>query len=216
MRTAPSRQVRRLAADDGAAMVEFALVAPVIALFILGTVEFGFAWRNQSTVTNALRSAARTDASLSGNDDRLAEYFALDQFRTATSGLKQMALQKLIVFKTSSSGAYSSSSCGTTNPTTTGAGVANHCNIYGQTQLNTLATNKFGGTSTSTSCTTPTNWDGYWCPINRENMLSAPGGPDYLGIRSVYTYTLYTKVLPNSTITMQDVAVIRIEPKVGT
>jgi Flp pilus assembly protein TadG len=201
-------------------MVEFALVAPVIALFVLGTVEFGFAWRNQSTVTNALRSAARTNASLSGDayaggDSRFAEYFALDQFRTATANLQRMTLQKLIVFRTTSSGAYTDSRCGTTNAAAGGTGWTGHCNIYGPTQLATLATNKFGTTATGTSCATPANWDGYWCPYSRQDSLVVSGGPDYLGMRSVYTYTLLTKVLPNSTITMTDVAITRIEPQVG-
>lgn len=211
-----SRSARpRLAGDGGAVMVEFALVLPVLIVLTLGTLEFGLAYRSRTTVTNALRTAARTDASLSGNRNRLAEYFALDQFRTATANMPRMALSKVIVFKTNSNGALLDSQCGTTSPSSGGAGRNNYCNIYGQAQLNSLSTSKFGSTPTGTSCSTPANWDGYWCPINRVNLLQAPGGPDFLGVRSVFTYSLITKVLPNSTITMTDTAVIRIEPQAG-
>lgn len=207
----------RCSGDAGAALIEFALVVPVLATFMLGTLEFGLAWRDKTSVANALRNATRTDASLSGNDDRLAEYFALDQFRTATTGLPRMALSKVIVYKTDSTGGFltGASACGTTAPTSTGAGVVNYCNIYGPTQLNTMTMANFGTTSTSTDCSTTSLWDYRWCPINRGNDPLVSGGTDYLGMRVQYTYTLITKVLPNSTITMTDTAVIRIEPKAG-
>lgn len=209
---------RRCSDDTGAALIEFALIVPVLATFMLGTLEFGLAWRDKTSVANALRNAARTDSSLSGNRDRLAEYFALDQFRTATANLPRMALQKLIVYKTDATGGFltGGANCGTTAPTSTGTGVLNHCNIYGPTQLSTMTMANFGTTSTSTDCTTTTLWDYRWCPITRANDITTANGPDYLAIRSVYTYTLITKVLPNSTITMTDTAVIRIEPKVGS
>lgn len=210
----------RLGGDQGAALIEFALVAPVLALFMLGTLEFGLVWRNRTSVANALRLTARTDASLSGNRDRLAEYYALDQFRTATANLDRMTLQKLVVFKTNNNGAFLDSTCNTKSPENdaNGNGTANFCNIYGPAQLSVLTSNiaKFGSTSASTTCNTTNQWDGWWCPINRENNIAATSGPDFLGVRSVYTYTLITRVLPNSTITMTDTAVIRIEPKVGS
>ncbi|MEZ5144365.1 MAG: TadE/TadG family type IV pilus assembly protein [Acidimicrobiales bacterium] len=80
--------------DGGAAMIEFALVLPVLAVFMLGTLEFGLAWRDKTAIANALRNAGRTDANLSGNRDRRAEYYALDQFKTATMNLPRITCRR--------------------------------------------------------------------------------------------------------------------------
>lgn len=58
MRTLTQRSTRR-----GAAAVEFALVAPLFLLLVMGMIEFGRALMVQQTLTNASRSGAR-EASL--------------------------------------------------------------------------------------------------------------------------------------------------------
>ncbi len=51
---------RRLArADRGQALVEFALVAPVLLLLVVGIFEFGRAWNALQAVTDAAREGAR-------------------------------------------------------------------------------------------------------------------------------------------------------------
>jgi Flp pilus assembly protein TadG len=45
--------------DDGQALVEFALVAPVLLLLILGLVEFSRAWNTQQVLTDTAREALR-------------------------------------------------------------------------------------------------------------------------------------------------------------
>ena len=46
--------------DDGQAVVEFALVAPVLLLMILGLVEFSRAWNTQQVLTDTAREALRS------------------------------------------------------------------------------------------------------------------------------------------------------------
>ena len=46
--------------EDGQAIVEFALVAPIFLLLVLGVVEFGRAFNVYQTVTDAAREGART------------------------------------------------------------------------------------------------------------------------------------------------------------
>lgn len=55
------RRVHPLGAQDrrGAALVEFALVAPIFLLFVVGSVEFGRAIMVQEALTNASREGAR-------------------------------------------------------------------------------------------------------------------------------------------------------------
>lgn len=45
---------------SGQALVEFALVAPILLLLILGVVEFGRAWNAYQVITDAAREGART------------------------------------------------------------------------------------------------------------------------------------------------------------
>jgi len=47
-------------ADDGQALVEFALIMPFLLLFIIGIVEFGRAWNLHQVITDAAREGART------------------------------------------------------------------------------------------------------------------------------------------------------------
>ncbi len=54
-----ARLVRRLRSDDGQALVEFALVAPILLFLILGLVEFARAWNAQQVLTDAAREALR-------------------------------------------------------------------------------------------------------------------------------------------------------------
>jgi Flp pilus assembly protein TadG len=45
--------------ERGQALVEFALVMPILLLLIMGVVEFGRAWNLQQTITDAAREGAR-------------------------------------------------------------------------------------------------------------------------------------------------------------
>ena len=61
-------RLRRLAAERGAELIEFALVFPLLLAVVLGIIDFGFLFRNYEIVTNAAREGARI-AILSGYDD---------------------------------------------------------------------------------------------------------------------------------------------------
>jgi Flp pilus assembly protein TadG len=50
---------RRWGAEDGQALVEFALVLPFLLLMIVGLVEFARAWNTQQVLTDAAREALR-------------------------------------------------------------------------------------------------------------------------------------------------------------
>lgn len=50
---------RRTRSDRGAAMVEFAIIAPLLLLLVFGIIEFGRAYNAQNTLTHAAREGAR-------------------------------------------------------------------------------------------------------------------------------------------------------------
>lgn len=53
------RAVSQIRSEDGQALVEFALVIPVLLLLILGLVEFSRAWNAQQVITDAARESLR-------------------------------------------------------------------------------------------------------------------------------------------------------------
>lgn len=55
--------------EDGQAMVELALILPILLLIIMGIFEFGFMFNNYLTLNNVSREAARY-ASLGGADSQ--------------------------------------------------------------------------------------------------------------------------------------------------
>ena len=55
----PRHRVRESAWDEGAAMVEFALVLPVVMLLVVGAIRFGTAFNAKIEMSGAARDAAR-------------------------------------------------------------------------------------------------------------------------------------------------------------
>ena len=49
----------RIAREDGQAMVEMALILPILLMLILAIVQFGIAFNNYITLTDATRAGAR-------------------------------------------------------------------------------------------------------------------------------------------------------------
>ena len=47
---------RRLGGEEGAVIVEFALMAPLLVVLMLGIVEYGSILRNETTIAGAVRT----------------------------------------------------------------------------------------------------------------------------------------------------------------
>lgn len=84
------RLVRRWRSDDGAQLVEFALVLPLLLLVVLAIAEFGFIFQRYEVITNAAREGARM-AVLPGYGDngviatRVTSYVAAGQVPTTVN-----------------------------------------------------------------------------------------------------------------------------------
>ena len=78
-----------------AIMVEAVIVFPLLVLLMMGSLEFGMAWRDSTTVSTALRSGARTVAS-QGNDGA-ADFYALQSLKAGLSGIPSGAIGRIIV-----------------------------------------------------------------------------------------------------------------------
>lgn len=69
--------MRRKDGESGQSMIEFALVLPVLALFLLGIIDFGRIMSANLTVADAARDAAR-HASIGETDSELQQVVASD------------------------------------------------------------------------------------------------------------------------------------------
>ena len=67
------RILRRLAGESGAALVEFALVAPALLMLIVAVFEFGDLYRRYQVLTDTAREGARYAAVTPLTSDRAAD-----------------------------------------------------------------------------------------------------------------------------------------------
>jgi hypothetical protein len=68
---------RRWSADEGAEVIEFAIVAPLMLLIVLGIMDFGLLFQRYHVLTNAAREGARLAALGYANPDveaRVVQY----------------------------------------------------------------------------------------------------------------------------------------------
>lgn len=70
--------------ERGASMVEFAIVAPLLLLLVMGMVEYGLAFKARLTIASASREGARVGSS--AGTDASADYYILQAVETALSG----------------------------------------------------------------------------------------------------------------------------------
>ena len=80
------RQRTSFRAHDGQTMAEFALVLPLLALLLFGVIQFGIAFNNYITLTDAVRAGARKGAV--GRHLADPEASVVSQVRAAATDLK--------------------------------------------------------------------------------------------------------------------------------
>ena len=83
-----------LCRDDGQAMTELALVLPIFAVLLLAIVQFGIAFNNYLTLTDATRAGARKAAVSRFIGDNGAS--AVQAVRAAAAGLNQSQLTPVV------------------------------------------------------------------------------------------------------------------------
>jgi Flp pilus assembly pilin Flp len=185
--------------ERGAALVEFALVLPLLALLAFGTIEFGLAWRDSLTVSNTLRSGARVGSN--EGDERLADFNILQQVEAAISDVDNTRIERIVVYRSTDVDGEPPQECIDGNPQ---SGI---CNVYTPAQMANLTVADFD----SPTCTGDP--DSHWCPTVREDRQVI--GADYLGVWVRVHRDWVTGLFPPSAgLTMTDHAVMRLEPRI--
>jgi len=191
----------RASGERGAALVELAVVLPLLLLIAFGVVEYGSAWNRKLQMETAARSGARVGSSL-GNT-RLADYGLLQGVKSAINDIGLSNVDYVEVFKsTATDGSRPAGNCASTTPTS----VSGSCNVYTGAQLQSLTQADFTGTVTC-DATAP---DRYWCPLNRQNVQSI--GADYIGVWIKARYVTITGLF-KSPFFLTSAAIMRLEPK---
>jgi len=179
----------------GAALLEFALVAPVLLLLIFGAIEYGMFFKDYLTVANTTRTGARVASAAGSSAD--ADYQIIQAVKAAATALPGGAgsIQQLSIYKSTAAGGGPSSACQTASSATDG------CNTY--------TSSVFSQPSTRFGCGAG-SLDSAWCPTTRVDSQAV--GPDYIGVWVKTTHGFVTKLFGSSR-TITDDVVMRIEPK---
>jgi Flp pilus assembly protein TadG len=200
MATRPHQRAR-LDGDRGTAFVELALVLPMLALLVFGTMEIGRAWVTQTKVGNAVSQAARIGAADGARPE--ADRDILLGLQAALPADALASADRVVIFRSTDANGVIPSGCTKAVGSSSEVGTS-LCNTYSGTTLRSVTAASmagFGGTVGTK--------DAYWPPAGRNDSLADP--PDYLGVW-VRTRNHSVTHLPvaNLTITNKDVA--RIQP----
>ena len=198
---------RRGERDQGAVLVELALVLPFLVLLVLAVVDFGSGWRNSNVLSASLRSAGRVATQSMTNAQ--ADRYALEAYVGSMSQGRNLTTEKVIVYEVDEganpSGSVPSQCLDAPTAGNPPYGVDGLCNVYLPDQLEpgNLAAANFGCGSSA--------YDRYFCPTeDRVNTL--PGTPTTVGVYAEVSYQYLTGLVPGGTTTFTDKSVARVEP----
>lgn len=205
-----NRRRRRIGArsERGAALVEGAILLPLLFTLVFGVMEAGYAWFGRSTVNNMSVVGARSGSGEA--NEVLADYAILSAIEDGAAGIGTGNLTMIVVYRATGPGDRVPSACRTAS--VTNSAEVRGCNRYTAADL-AKGPDDFG-------CVGPpgpaTKIDSHWCPTTRKTALQgAAGPPDYIGVYvEVVHHNLTGLDWPSFTFA-QD-TVMRIEPRTLT
>jgi hypothetical protein len=161
--------------DRGAAIVEFALIVPILTLLAFATAEIAFASVAENRVQNAVAQAARV-ASSSGKE-READASVLLAVKASLPADQLANLDRVVVFRANAADVTVPTACANLTVGQDGGSSGQACNSYsGDTvrALTSITDPGFGGATCSGTK------DRFWCPLDRKDSLADP--PDWVGV----------------------------------
>lgn len=220
MRAPEAASKSRFFGDEGGVTVEMALVVPFLFLIMAGILEFGLAWRDSLSTSNAVRAAARVVSS--AGDASTADHQALVALTSALADVPASEIRFAVIYDAGVNGGDVPEQCKSLGASTNAiGGIPNLCNVYGGEWLNTtfdpFNTAPFDGQVGSAGNPRCRSGRADWsfCPLQRESSQRAPGGPDYVGVYVAINHEWVTGVFGASGLDMSDSATMRIEPRWG-
>jgi hypothetical protein len=202
---------RREAGERGVALIEAAIVLPLVVLIFLGLVEFGFAWRDVNRIERALQAGGRVASGIGRG--RYADFEAIRAIDSALEGITGATLERIIVFEASGTDGRVPAACASMaiHPATMvahgSAAAGARCNVYSRAQAGTQSPVGFPGTSTSCSSG---SWDSFFCPPT--NRTDTGLALTYVGVYIRAEYEPFTSVIDGPTLSIERTTVYRVEP----
>ena len=202
---------RRLGGEDGVAIVEAAMISPILFLLLFGILEFSNLYFARETLANGSTAIARIAAIKGADFD--ADYAIVQAAKNSMGAIPSSKINRLVVWNASPRSGCSGSYCqgaASVAPCKTGTSSSSlQCNVYTP------------GTHWSSSLTAADfdcapnpapNYANAWCPTSRKTALTGSNGPpDYLGIYIEYQHDWVTGLFGNS-ITMGETKITKLEP----
>ncbi|OQY25064.1 MAG: hypothetical protein B6I37_02335 [Desulfobacteraceae bacterium 4572_35.2] len=78
-------KMKQVKNNHGAALVEFAIVLPLLLLLLVGMIEFGLLFYNKQVLTNASREGARAGIARVGNISAIVDDYCRDRLISFSS-----------------------------------------------------------------------------------------------------------------------------------
>ena len=182
--------------ERGQALVEFALVLPLLLLLILGVIEFSFVWNSRNTVQFASRDGSMLAAeggSLQGTDCLVLNRIEAD----VVSPSRAIRIQEVMIYWADKNGGQ----------------IASFKNVYTRTGTTTC---DLGGTPITVPYTLTTA--GYPESARCDVLLGCGGahtGVDTVGVQITYQHQWLTSFvrLTGSGVTFAETTATRVEPQ---
>lgn len=182
--------------DRGVALIEFAIVTPILVLLAFATVETGLAWVSNNKVEGAASQGARVAASSGKRPE--ADVSTLVAIKAALPADELANLKRVVIYKSTTANGKVPTSCVPSPENGSNFGVAGVCNSYSGALVRTVTSTTVLPTATQ-----------QWTPSARKDALAGP--PDYIGVWVQTTHTNKTKTFfGDFTITKN--SVFRIQP----
>lgn len=187
----------------GAALVEAAILMPMLVLLFGGIVEYGMAWRASARLATVTRAGA-LEASRDP-DRRLADLEVMQRMRSGLGGSAFDSIEHLVVYRVAGTDAGVPPSCLAVAATLqAGAGgVQDLCNVYSGSFVAGATSESF---ASSTCGGDPDRW---LCPSSRRSVF---GPADRLGVAVIVRHRWVTGLLPGGGITLDDRGVAMLAP----
>lgn len=195
-----SRSLKRADKSRGAALVEFALVLPLLVTLVMGIFEFGNLWRQVGSLERAAHQGARAVAAQANG--RYADFEGLRGVDAVTRGLSGITVERVIVYRATAADGKVPNACLT-------GSVAGLCNVYTGAQVRTVSPVGFPSGSLSNPTCAGGSWDSAWCPVGRPRSEM---DPIRIGLHLTVTYEPVTGFFPGVQSTIERYAVFQIEP----
>jgi Flp pilus assembly protein TadG len=182
--------------ERGQALVEFALLLPLVLLLIVGTVEFSFVWNSRNTVLFASRDASMLAAEGGSNDG--TDCIVLDRIEhDLVSPTSSIRVQQVLIYWADHNGGQ----------------IASFKNVYDRSGSTTCDL----GTSTVTVPYTLST--GGYLEATRCDVLAGCGGShtsvDTIGVQITYQHRWLTSFarLTGPGVTFTEATAMRVEPQ---